>query len=220
MKDKVQQEKTRIQEKFKNEMGLVVDKVKTGYGTSNDGNTARRFFANIERSAQITGVDKVLIKNFSIILRTLSCAFEINVANFEALLKETALLYIKLYPWYYMPATVHKILIHGIDYIKHSTIPIGMLSEEAIESNHKIIRSARLRHTRKRSRIDSNMDLLVYLILQSEPSISMYSQKQLLRTYDLRDLEPYINDKENCTGVIYTNKFMDDSESDNINDSD
>lgn len=179
MEQKVEENKKTIQEKFKSEMGLIVDMVKTGYGTSNDGNTARRFFSNVELSARITGLDKTIITSFSIILRTISCGLHINVPNFEKLLKETALLYFKLYPWYYMPATVHKILIHGIDFIKYSTIPIGMLSEEALESSHKIIRNARLRHTRKRSRVDCNKDLIVYLIIQSEPSFSIHSQKNL-----------------------------------------
>lgn len=47
----------------------------------------------------------------------------------------------------------------------------------------------------------------------------MYSQKQLSKTYDLRDIELYINEKEYCTTVIYSNEFMDESESDNISDS-
>lgn len=42
--DIVKQNKIKIQEKFKREMGLIVDRIKTGFGTSNDGNTARRFF--------------------------------------------------------------------------------------------------------------------------------------------------------------------------------
>lgn len=118
-----------------------------------------------------------IIQNFSLILRVFSCGKKINNITFEKLLKDTALLYFNLYPWYYMPVTVHKILIHGIHYIRHSIIPIGMLSEEAIESNHKIIRNNRLRHTRKCSRSATNHDLMMSLILQSEPSISMHSKK-------------------------------------------
>ena len=39
----------------------------------------------------------------------------------------TTLLYFELYSWYYMPSTAHKILVHGIDFVKYSTIRIGML---------------------------------------------------------------------------------------------
>lgn len=219
MEQKVEENKKTIQEKFKSEMGLIVDMVKTGYGTSNDGNTARRFFSNVELSARITGLDKTIITNFSIILRTISCGLHINVPNFEKLLKETALLYFKLYPWYYMPATVHKILIHGIDFIKYSTIPIGMLSEEALESSHKIIRNARLRHTRKRSRVDCNKDLIVYLIIQSEPSISIHSQKKLIKKCELDDLKNYVIESENFTTILSNNELVVGSESDSFSDS-
>lgn len=52
---KVRSEEIKL--KFKNEMGLIVHKAKPGIGSSNDGNTARRFFKNAEISAQITGLD-------------------------------------------------------------------------------------------------------------------------------------------------------------------
>lgn len=63
---------------FKKEIGLVVDKPKPGFENSNDGNTARRFFANPEFSAEITGLDVTLIKNFDTLLRALSSGFDIN----------------------------------------------------------------------------------------------------------------------------------------------
>lgn len=37
-------EKKRIQSEFKSKMGLLVDVPKSGFATTNDGNTARRFF--------------------------------------------------------------------------------------------------------------------------------------------------------------------------------
>ncbi len=49
---------------FKEVMGLRVDFVKQGSGTSNDGNTARRFFENPEVTASITLVDETLINRF------------------------------------------------------------------------------------------------------------------------------------------------------------
>lgn len=39
-----------IREKFRNQLGLIVDKPKPGYGNSNDGNTARRFFENANQA--------------------------------------------------------------------------------------------------------------------------------------------------------------------------
>ncbi|CAH0556507.1 unnamed protein product [Brassicogethes aeneus] len=65
--------KQEIQKRFKNEMGLDVDKPKPGFGSSNDGNTARAFFNNPEKSSDITGVNKTLIKQLGDVLALLKC---------------------------------------------------------------------------------------------------------------------------------------------------
>ncbi|XP_046384825.1 uncharacterized protein LOC124155152 [Ischnura elegans] len=44
-----------VQNGFRSRMGLIVDLPKPGFGTTNDGNTARRFFANPALSAEISG---------------------------------------------------------------------------------------------------------------------------------------------------------------------
>ncbi|XP_055525047.1 uncharacterized protein LOC129718360 [Wyeomyia smithii] len=46
--------KQRIQKEFFAKLGLHVDKPRTGFGNSNNGNTARRFFSNAEVSSEIT----------------------------------------------------------------------------------------------------------------------------------------------------------------------
>lgn len=58
-------------------------------------------------------------------MRTLACGMEIDTNRFEKYKIETAQLYVELYPWYYMPASVHKILIHGADVIRCAILPIG-----------------------------------------------------------------------------------------------
>ncbi|CAH0559356.1 unnamed protein product [Brassicogethes aeneus] len=73
----LQQRSAEIKKKFKNQMGLIVDKPKPGYGNTNDGNTVRRFFMNPKLSGEITGLDVNLIKKFCIILRTLSSGTEV-----------------------------------------------------------------------------------------------------------------------------------------------
>ena len=55
----VKQRSEEIKQKFKNQMGLFVDRQKPG--NTNDGNTARRFFLNPEKSGEITGLDVELI---------------------------------------------------------------------------------------------------------------------------------------------------------------
>jgi hypothetical protein len=47
-KQTLSETKKKIQEAFKKEMGLLVDLPTAGYGNTNDGNTARRFFQDPE----------------------------------------------------------------------------------------------------------------------------------------------------------------------------
>lgn len=61
------------QDRFKKEMGLLIDKPKPGFGNTNDGNTSRRVFENPALSASITGVDIEIIRRLNIILQVISC---------------------------------------------------------------------------------------------------------------------------------------------------
>jgi len=143
-------------------MGLIVDKPKAGgSGTSNDGNTARAFFNNPDMSAIISGVEENLIIRCSTIFQAISSGYNINSAKFGEYALETAKLLIIKYPWYYLPASVHKVLLHGPAIIKNCLVSIGELSEEAAEAKNKDVKLFRLIHTRKMSRVLTNTDLLI-----------------------------------------------------------
>jgi len=58
-------------------------------------------------------------------LTTISCGHKINYQKFDDYAKETARLFVHLYPWFYLPASVHKVLIHGGDIIRAALLPIG-----------------------------------------------------------------------------------------------
>lgn len=118
--------KKKIQNEFKKRTGLIIDQVKTGFGNTNDGNTARRFFSNSDVASEITGINKELIVNFGTILRVLSCGTPINVNTFKDLITITRNMYLIHYGWYYMPSTVHKVLVHGCDIIEYFNLPIGI----------------------------------------------------------------------------------------------
>lgn len=165
-----------IREKLRMEMGLLVDIPKPGFGTTNDGNTARRFFHQPTLASSITGIDEDLIQRFSIILKTMSCGYAVNTAAFAEYAIDTAKKFVELYPWYYMPSSIHKILIHGSDIIKAAVLPIGMLSEEALESRNKDFKKYRQYHTRKMSRDKTMQDLFNYLFFSSDPIISTLSK--------------------------------------------
>ena len=72
--------------------------------------------------------------------------------------------------FYYMPPSVHKILLHGESIIKHfAVLPIGQLSEDAQESCNKDYKKFRLYHARKCSRSDTNEDVFHTLLYTSDP---------------------------------------------------
>jgi hypothetical protein len=152
----------------------MVDFVKQGFGTTNDGNTARRFFENPEITAKITGLDAGLVRRFAILLQVIASKEQVNIAKFREYAKETADLYVskKLYHWYPMPPTVHKLLIHGADIIENAVLPIGQLSEEAQEARNKDFKRIRECHARKISRSSTNTDILNSLLISSDPFIS------------------------------------------------
>uniref|UniRef100_A0A2S2Q9M0 Uncharacterized protein n=1 Tax=Sipha flava TaxID=143950 RepID=A0A2S2Q9M0_9HEMI len=150
-KQSFQARKTYIINLFRKEVGIIISQPKQGSGSSNDGNTARWFFENPMLSAEITGLNIELISRFGVILTTISCGFHTNILAFEKYAMDTAKLYIEHYNWYYMPASVHKILLHGTDVIKHCLLPIEQLSEEASEARNKHYKSFREHFTRKTS---------------------------------------------------------------------
>lgn len=164
--------KQKIQKSFKEEMGLLIDIPKVGYGNSNDGNTSRRFFDYPECSSRITGINIDLIKRFQIILEVISSGYDIDPAKFDDYAHTTAKLYVELYGWHPMSPTVHKILMHGAQVISNHIVPIGQLSEEAAEARNKHFRKYRVDFARKFSRVDCNRDILNRLLLTSDPFIS------------------------------------------------
>uniref|UniRef100_A0A1Y1LT63 Uncharacterized protein n=1 Tax=Photinus pyralis TaxID=7054 RepID=A0A1Y1LT63_PHOPY len=162
-----------IQQKFKQQMGLLVDVVKQGFGTTNDGNTARRFFREYEKSAEITNLDQNLLKRFAVILQVISSGCAIKIEKFRIYCRQTAEFMVHLYPWFYMPASVHELLVHGADICNYfGLLPIGILSEEAGEARNKDFRRVREFQTRKFNRVKTNEDLLHNFLISSDPYLS------------------------------------------------
>jgi len=157
-------------------MGILVDIPMVGSGNTNNGNTARTLFEDPDLTSTITGVNIDLIKRFSVILRTMACGYNVNVEVFRQYTWDAASIFVKEYPWFYMPSSIHKILIHGADIIKNVSLPVGMMSEEALEARNKDMRNYRLNHTRKTSRINTMEDLMHSLLLTSDPLISSMSK--------------------------------------------
>lgn len=172
VKKVIEERKRVIQKGFSSQLGLVVDRPKPRYGSTNDGNTARRFFEHTTTSATITGVDESLIHRFHVILQVISSGFDVDGDKFREYCLQTAQKYVDLYPWYYMPTSVHKLLIHGPEIIAHALLPIGQLSEDAQESRNKDIKRFRENFSRKCSREINMQDVFNRLLVTSDPYIS------------------------------------------------
>ncbi|KAF0306923.1 hypothetical protein FJT64_021694 [Amphibalanus amphitrite] len=87
----VKEQKQRIQTEFHQRLGLLIDQpLPGGAGTTNDGNSARRFFLEHETSADILGLDSTLIRRFSYLLRATSSNFHLDEERFGVYAVETA----------------------------------------------------------------------------------------------------------------------------------
>lgn len=106
----------------------------------------------------------------------MSSGYEIHTEKFSEYCKNTAILYVNLYSWYNMPASLHRILVHGPEIIKKSPLPIGMYSEEALESRNKDFRKYRESFSRKFSRDQTMYDVFCRLLISSDPFISSISE--------------------------------------------
>jgi len=184
LKIKFDQQKQKIQSMLFQKLGLSVDKPRSGgSGTSNDGNTARRAFKNINCLAECLGINQQLLYRFKIILITLSTHLPINPILFEEFCISTAKLYVSLYPWYPMTSTTHKILIHGGQIIQKSVLPVGMLGEEASEARNKDYKNFRSRHSRKHNRKVTLEDLFYRVMDSSDPIVSSLSLQSRLQQH-------------------------------------
>jgi len=83
-------------------------------------------------SVEITGVNENLIRRLGVILRSMASGYAKNIDSFREYALQTAEMFVSEYPWYYMPSSVHRILLHGADLIKCVPLSIGMMSEEAL----------------------------------------------------------------------------------------
>ena len=160
-------------------MNLLIDHPLPGVsGTSNDGNTARKFFENWQITSEILNLNSNMIFRFSIILRTISSHYCLNFSKFSNFTRETAELYVKEHHWYPIPNAVHKPLVHGSTVASNMSVPLGMMSEEAQESRNRDFKNYRQHHARQFSRQASNTDLIHRLLKTSDPVISMLKHKK------------------------------------------
>jgi hypothetical protein len=86
---------------------------------------------------------ETLIRRCAVTLQTVSSGHTVNLEASDQHAKETADLLVAECPWYCMPASVHKVLLHGARVVAEASLPIGQLSEEAQDSLHKKLQACR-----------------------------------------------------------------------------
>lgn len=184
-KDEKKEQKMKIDEKIKinkkeildqvnKEIGLQIDKVLLGKGTSNTGNVARKFFKNFEKMSKITGVDEGFLKNVYIaILCISSLNYTVRSAEFKKFGEELLNKYLSEYGEIQgISPTFHKLLIHTADAADFFKLPLGILSEENLEHGHQISKKSKSFFSRKVSRSTMAHDIMVRYLIETDPKIS------------------------------------------------
>jgi hypothetical protein len=95
-----------------------------------------------------------------------------NIEEFNQYINDTAKLLVKENPWFYMSASVHKILVHGGDIVSRAILPTGQLSAEAQDSRNKNHKNFRRSYSRTTSRSSTNEDAFSLILVSSDPFIS------------------------------------------------
>ena len=180
----VEQAKKKVHDNLKRTMGLCVDEPRAGgVGNSNDGNTARRAFREAAQFAACTGLSEDIITRIHVALQAVTCFFPLDHEAFASFCRQTAEEYVREYGWYYMPVSLHKLLVHSATVAAQCQLPIGAMSEEAAEASNKDLRRFRLRHTRKDTRLHGMSDLYGYMLVNSDPLLSSKGARRRRRQF-------------------------------------
>ena len=156
----------------------------TGAGGNTDtAESGRRFFHEKNVDAVVSllteGTDReksairVLHKNLSVILRHVSSKeHKIDVDAFESLCKDTNILIVREFPWSTIPPSIHRLLAHSAERIQlNDGYGLGKLSEEPLEAQHKLLRTAREILARKTSLYENLYDVFTFLYTRSDPLV-------------------------------------------------
>ena len=176
----------------------------SGHGGSSDtGNVARKWFSYSEREHVlnlIEGPDEEdvrrnrksygdILKRFSIILRTISSKEnQIDHSSFQKYCTETYTRLLEHFEWCAIPGTIHRLLAHAGQRIHlNDNYGLGSLSEESLESAHKMVRRFRELGARKCGLKENLTDVFTRWYVQSDPTIQaearVYQCKNCFQLY-------------------------------------
>ncbi|KAJ8677327.1 hypothetical protein QAD02_013114 [Eretmocerus hayati] len=98
---------------------------------------------SVDVQKETGGFDIRLLVRIATILGVIPCGEVVNIGAFRAYGIDTARRFVEFYDWYYMPTTLHLILIHGYLFLRKLDPAMGLYSEEPLESSHKVLKSYR-----------------------------------------------------------------------------
>ena len=166
----------KLQKLFLEEIGIRVFVPEVGGGNSNTGNVGRRFFQNAEISASILHIDVNIIKNVKELLDIISSGY--TMYDPEAFKIKAVKVWhqycSELSQYRGMCPTFHRLLSHGylfLAFAQEVGIPLGRLSESAIEARNIDNKNVRRFHSRKFGFIEQNTDCFHWLSWTSDPIV-------------------------------------------------
>jgi len=174
--------KLEMKAKFWHRLSIKLFEVKHGHGSTNTGNTARNFFKkDPNMTASILKIDPKIVVLLGELLdmfndplaKPSSNMFHTKAREVFCLLTTPSL---DIYP---MSQSVHRFLVHGHVFIEEFELPIGALSESALEARNKINRGAREHHARKTSMKDNVADIFNHLLFTSDPYLFLRKQTKI-----------------------------------------
>ena len=148
-----------VQKNVYEKIGVRVDQVLQGHGTTNTGNIARKCFQYQEAFSKALQINGELVANIAKIILAFKCKQQLRLDTLEQFCWETYCLYYKLYPWARMSPTLHKLLKHGCEISRQLPLPQAYYAEDANESWHKLYRQNMTQHARQNSRENRLMDV-------------------------------------------------------------
>jgi len=171
--------KLEMKDKFWNRLSIKLFVVKHGHGSTNSGNTARNFFKkDPNMTASILKIDPKIVILFGELLDMFNDPLAKPSSNmFHSKAREVFCMLttppLDIFP---ISQSVHRFLVHGHLFIEEFELPIGALSESALEARNKINRGAREHHARKTSMRDNVQDIFNHLVFTSDPYLFLKRQ--------------------------------------------
>lgn len=137
-KSEIAARKKEIQQKMKDELGILVGvPLSGGVGNSNCGNSARKAFKNYSTFSAITGIPEELVRRLYHLICVMNQRYQINPDKFEENARLTEQVYLASYANRKMTVTMHRLIHHGADFIRALPLPPVFFGEHAQESRNK-----------------------------------------------------------------------------------